>query len=480
MIHDINENDSERTIGGNMNSAPKLKCALISPPSDSLTQAPPMQLGYLASSLNSKGFEARIFDFKRLDLHKDQVAAGIIAYEPDLIGISVITVDMPGATWLVKYLKTHLPHAKFILGGVHPTTLLNETLDETGADIIVRGEGENVIVNVANALTSSGSGIDGVRGITFFENGKARSNPDEPLIENLDDIPYPAWDMIPPALYSKFSMQLYKRRPVVCTILTSRGCPFGCTFCASRVHGKRIRYRSPVDVVSEMEMLVRKYSVGEFMILDDNFTMKKEHSTAICEEIIRRKLDIVWKMPQGMRADSVDDELIRCFKNSGCYEVGFGIESANQEILDRANKRLNLAVVRDSIALIKSHGINVYGFFILGLPGETRDTVNQTIRFMRTGFDHISVSYCIPYPGSDIYTQYLVKNTRPDWGMFAHHHIFTGISELSERELRQSMRKALISFYLHPRRAFLLLRKMRTVPLKNTFRLIFNYLFGDS
>jgi anaerobic magnesium-protoporphyrin IX monomethyl ester cyclase len=454
-----------------------VRCALISPPSDSLTQAPPVQLGYLASVLLENGYDTRIFDFKRIDLNKGKLFADLIAFKPDLVGISVITIEMPGTKRLVENIRKHLPYAKIVLGGVHPTVLPDETLTETAADFIIRGEGEKIIVNLADTLFYSDQKLDDVRGITFYEGGKIKSNPDESLIEDLDSIPYPAWEMIPPVFYSTYSMQLYKRRPVVATILTSRGCPFGCSFCASRVHGKKIRYRSPANVVSEMEMLVRMYSVGEFMFLDDNFTMNKEHVLQICEEIIRRNLGIVWKMPQGMRADTVDEELIRYFKRAGCYEVGFGIESGNQKILNRAKKRLDLSIVQRSIALIKKYDIEVYGFFILGLPGENHETIMETIRFMRIGFDHISVSYCIPYPGSDIYNEYIKKNARPDWSMFAHHHIFTGISELSEQDLKKYMRKAILSFYLHPRRAFLLLRKMKSIPLKHTFRLMLNYLW---
>ncbi len=453
------------------------KCALISPPSNSLTQAPPVQLGYLASVLLRNGYDTRIFDFKRLDLNKEKLFADLVAFKPDLIGISVITIEMPGTKRLVENIRKYMPCVKIVLGGVHPTVLPDETLAETGADFIVRGEGEKIIVNLANALFYYDQPLDGVRGITFYDGGEIRSNPDESLIEDLDSIPYPAWEMIPPVFYSSYTMQLYKRRPVVATILTSRGCPFGCSFCASRVHGKKIRYRSPANVVSEMEMLVRKYSVGEFMFLDDNFTMNKEHSLQICEEIIRRKLGIVWKMPQGMRADTVDEELIRYFKMAGCYEVGFGIESGNQKILNRSKKRLDLSIVQNSIALIKKYDIEVYGFFILGLPGENHKTVMETIRFMRIGFDHISVSFCIPYPGSDIYNEYIKKNKRPDWSMFAHQHVFTGISDLSQQDLKQYMRRAILSFYLHPRRAFMLFRKIKSIPLKYTLRLILNYLW---
>jgi radical SAM superfamily enzyme YgiQ (UPF0313 family) len=466
---ELNDRAAKSTVIG--------KCALISPPSDSLTQAPPIQLGYLASVLLENGYDVRIFDFKRLDLNKEKLFADLVTFRPDLIGISVITIEMPGTMRLVENIKKHMPSVKIVLGGVHPTVLPNETLAETGADFIVRGEGEKIIVDLANALFYSDQRLDGVRGITFNEGDEIRSTPDESPIEDLDSIPYPAWEMIPPVFYSTYTMQLYKRRPIVATILTSRGCPFGCSFCASRVHGKKIRYRSPDNVVSEMEMLVRKYSVGEFMFLDDNFTMNKEHSLQICEEIIRRNLGIVWKMPQGMRADTIDEELIRYFKMAGCYEVGFGIESGNQKILNRAKKRLDLSVVQRSITLIKKYDIEVYGFFILGLPGENHETVMETIRFMRIGFDHISVSFCIPYPGSDIYNEYIKQNTRPDWGMFAHHHVFTGISELSERDLKQYMRKTIFSFYLHPRRAFLLLRKIKSIPLKHTLRLMLNYLW---
>lgn len=453
-------------------------CALISPTSGSLTQSPPVHLGYLAAALLVAGYDARIFDFKRLDAKEEELFERIIAFAPRLIGITSVTVEMPGASRLIEKFRRRLPDAKIALGGVHPTALPERTLEETGADFVARGEGEKILENLIKELSSANPRLETIPGITYSRDGAVTSNPPETPIENLDALPFPAWAQMPPAAYSAFTMQLYKRRPVVAPILTSRGCPFSCAFCASRVHGLKIRSRAPARVADELEMLARDFSLGEFLILDDNFTQSKAHALAVCEEIIRRKLDLVWRMPQGMRADTVDEELIRAFKRSGCYEVGFGIESGNQKILDRARKKLDLSIVHDRIRMIKRHGLGVYGFFIIGLPGETPQTVMDTIRFMRRGFDHVSVSYCIPYPGSALYEDYVsFHGAAPDWGLYAHHHVFEGISTLSAKQMKYYMRRAVFGFYLHPRRFFGLLRKLKSIPLRYTWRLAVSY-FG--
>jgi anaerobic magnesium-protoporphyrin IX monomethyl ester cyclase len=454
-----------------------IRFALVSPPAESLTQAPPIHLGYLAAVLANARVEAGIFDFKLLDAPFLKIVENIIEWSPKYIGISCKTVEMPGAVELCGIFRRRLPCATIVLGGVHATALPEKTLLESGADYVVAGEGEGTVAELVAAVESHSTPA-GVDGLFYNLDGKAVGTRTGEFIKNLDEIPFPAWEMIPPARYSEFTSQLYKRRPVVASIITSRGCPFHCAFCANCVHGRKIRLRSPANVADEIEYLIEKFSVGEFHIIDDNFAASRNHAAGFCEEILQRRLDIVWKFPPGIRADSVDEELVALFKRAGCYEVGFGIESGNQKVLDGLNKQQDLSKIKDKINLFHKYGIGVYGFFILGLPGDNRESVKDTIRFMKKGFDHVSISFCIPYPGSEIFSETLLRGDAvTDWGRYAHHNIFPGVSELSPGDLRKYMRIAILSFYLRPRRMLSLIGKLRSVPLKYTLRLVKRY-FG--
>jgi len=244
------------------------------------------------------------------------------------------------------------------------------------------------------------------------------------------------------------------------------------------MHGARTRQRSPENILAEMELLVRNFNAGELQIIDDNFTGNKKRTIEICEAMTRRGLGVVWKTPNGIRVDMVDDELIAAMKRAGCYEVGLGIESASRTVLDLCGKKFDAPAIRNAIRIIRRNGLDVYGFFILGMPGETRDTLSETVNFMvSSGLDHVSISYCVPYPGSKIYDEFISPlPEHPAWERFIHFTPFPGLSELSDDELKRAMKKALLRFYIHPRRAIKLLAKIKSTPLSRTSRLLQKYL----
>ena len=448
------------------------------PSSHNLTISPPVSLGYLASCLAESGWRVRIFDFKLTGTDRAALFQELVEWGPDLAGISSMTIEMPFAMRLAKQVKKRLPGVPLVFGGVHPSALPEETIKETGADFVVRGEGENSFTRLAQALQRGDTEFHNLPGICFINGDGFVATPDEPMVDDLDTLPMPAWELIPPQKYSDHPWQLFKRRDVVAPILTSRGCPFRCSYCASsKVHGRKLRLRSPQSVVQEMQMLISDFSVGEFQIIDDNLTISKQHALDFCREIQANGLDIVWKMPNGIVTDTVDEELARALKEAGCYELGLAIESASPKILDKAHKKVDIPKVRERIRILKKHGIDVYGFFMLGMPGETHETINKTIRFMNAGFDFISVSFCVPYPGSELYDEFFIKKgVKPEWDDLIHFHPFPEMSHLSENELRYYMRRAVFGFYLHPRRLLRILKRITSINPGYTLRLIGKYL----
>lgn len=457
-----------------------MRAALVSSPLDILTQCAPMNLGYLASRLIQSGYEAEIFDLKAPGTVEAEALDRIARWKPDMIGISAMTIEMPGASRIIKELRRLAPGAVIALGGIHPTALPRETLEETGADLVVRSEGETVAVNLAAEISGGKPDFARVNGLSFFSNGEFISTPDEALISDLDSLPFPAWNLMPPKTYSEFPWQLYKRREVVAQILTSRGCPYKCTYCAaSLMHRRRLRHRSAENVAEELRLLNRDFGAGEFHIIDDNFSVNKKHALSVCEAIERGGLDMVWKMPNGMGADTITEELVSAMARAGCYQVGIAVETASEELQASIKKGLDLPRIKRSLALLKKHGIETYAVFVFGLPGETPESLRKNIKFMRLNFDHVSISYCVPYPGSELYDDYITARgvNKLDWAAFGHFQPFPGLSNMHEAQLRKYFKIALFSFYSRPSRAFSLLKKIRTLPLSRTLKLVKRY-FG--
>jgi len=453
--------------------AARPRAAFVVPHTDSLTVSPPTHLGYLASMLENDGWEAAVFDFTLPGANGG--AEEILKWEPAFVGVSAKTVEFESAKQIIAGIKAAKPGMPVVLGGIHPTALPAACLEESEADIVVRGEGEMTIVELARYVAGGGD-LSEIDGIAYGDNGEVVLSPDREYISDLDSIPFPDWSLMPPEKYSVFPWQLFKKRNIVATILTSRGCPHSCTFCASRIHGKKIRTRSAGNVVDEMEMLVEEFSVDEFQIMDDNFTFNKGHAKAVCEEMISRKLDVVWKTPNGVRCDRIDDELVAIMKESGCYQLGFGIESGSEEILRNCKKNLDLSIVEEKVRMVRKHGIEVYGFFILGLPGETKETMEQTIKFMKKGFDHVNVSFCIPYPGSEIFGESRRgENKITDWSTYIHYRPFP-VTGFTEEELKGYIRKAILGFYARPRNALGLAAKLSRTPVKYVVNLVLKYI----
>jgi radical SAM superfamily enzyme YgiQ (UPF0313 family) len=268
-----------------------------------------------------------------------------------------------------------------------------------------------------------------------------------------------------------------KRFPVA-PIITTRGCPFNCSFCASKcIWQQRLRFRNPIKIVDEIEFLHKKFGVKEFHFEDDNFTANKEHARNVCKEIIKRKLDIVWACPNGVRIDMLDLELLKIMKKSGCYLLAFGIESGNQKIVNNMNKHLNLSIVPKILKMAKESGIETWGFFILGLPGETYNSAIQTINFaVKNRFDRAQFCIFTPLPGSDIFSNWKSKNKKTDWSKFNFFNIvYTDI--LSEKQLRALHKKAFREFYFRPRIFFNLVKNIKAGQIKWLVKRMLQYKF---
>ncbi|MEK7817568.1 MAG: radical SAM protein, partial [Actinomycetota bacterium] len=312
-----------------------------------------------------------------------------------------------------------------------------------------------------------------------------------------------AWDLMDPRSYPDLPHQLLHKKFPVAPVMTSRGCPYDCSFCASTaLWGRGWRTRSAANVVDEIEMLVRDFDVKEIHFEDDNFTLKASHAAAVCEEILRRGIDIVWACPNGVRIDTLDDDLLELMRRSGCYSLGFGIESGSQAVLEKNNKKLKLDRVADQVRMVKRHGIEAFGFFIIGLPGETADTIRETIRYARrVPIDRANFGLLSPLPGSGIFNEYVLAKSGGeakavggakssgeaksggdaksgsegfDHRVLNYFNPFP-IGGLDSRELNRWQRRAVYSFYLRPGPLLKVVRDLRPAQVKQMLRALFDY-----
>jgi len=451
---------------------------LLRPGSFSVSTFPPLNLMSLAAYLRARGREARVLD---LGFPEDvaELEAIVVERPPVLIGVSATTPEFSAAVRLVRDLKARVPSVPVVVGGVHVSALGIDAVEEAGADFGVIGEGEETLDELVAALERSPGGADlsPIRGLVYRRAGGWRVTPARPPIVDLDALPTPAWDLIRAERYLGKPWGILQRRARTGFVVTSRGCPYDCTFCASRVtQGRRFRGRSPGLVVDEIEALYRRQGVREFLIAEDNFTFDRDRAAAICEEILRRGLDLAWRTPNGVRADSLDSELVGLMRRSGCYLLGFGIETADRDVLRRTGKDLDLDRVTDTIAMVRSHGILTFGTFVLGMPGETRRSVLETVRFaVDSGLDIAHFGLYAPYPGSRDFDAVRDVPGLREWDRYVAFETLP-CSDLSAAERKALLRRAYASFYLRPARWRLYRQMLGPAQLQAAARALFHYL----
>lgn len=323
----------------------------------------------------------------RYGLTDEKIAKIIKEFSPDLVGVSCLFSamqwDMNNVCSIAKKLN---PDIVTVVGGAHPGAMPERILRQhSDIDFVVIGEGEISFIDLLNAL-EFGSGIEKVDGIGFRADGTPVCTSKSKYIQDLDILPFPARHLFPMDKYlaNAAAHSTYRQTPFT-QIITSRGCPFKCTFCALNNHwGKTQRVHSSKHVVDEIEHLVKTYGIKEIHFEDDNLTAKKKRAIEIFDGIIERRLGITWNVPSGMAVATLTDEILEKMKGSGCYSVSIAIESGNQDVLRRLmNKPVNLKVVPDLVRKIREVGMDARGFFILGYPGETKETIRQTVDFAR-------------------------------------------------------------------------------------------------
>lgn len=423
---------------------------------------PPLGLLYIASCLEKENHKVEFLDFDNDNMNKSKFTSFFTHFKPDMVGITATTSTFNHTKQLSSYIK-ELSDIPIIVGGIHPTIVPEETLKYKSIDFIVVGEGEISAVNLINELRKKKPKFSKIRGIGYKDakTGKIILTKPQPMIENLDILPFPARHLLKNEYVPPDALE----RPVT-SIFTSRGCPGKCTYCCTKnIFGQRMRFRSIKNVMEEIEMLL-KNSYKDIHIMDDNFTVHKQRVLEFRDEILKRGIKTHIVFSNGMRADKIDEEILTALKDIGVLAVGFGVESGNQKILDNIKKDIDLDTVRRAYRLSKKFGFETWGFFIIGLPGENKQTVRDTIEFAKElNPDFAKFLILKPYPGSEVFRQLSQDNLIFDYN-YDNYGVYTkpvhNLKELSAKDMLRLQQKAYKQFYLRPKKILQHLLRMKS------------------
>ena len=404
--------------------------------------APPLGIGYIAAVLEQKGFDVEIIDSPALEMDLETLQKEMEKRSPDIVAITSVTPTIYSALKTAEISKKVCPEAVVVMGGYHPTFTYEELLKMDCVDVVVRGEGEYTMLELVEAI-EKGRDLKEVQGIAC----RNFTAPCRGVIEDLDSLPFPARHLLPMDHYKVLNMKL-----PIGTLISGRGCPFNCSFCASSaMHGHKLRLRSAGNVLDEMEHLVDDHSAEMLAFMDDTFTFNKKRVYEICDGIKERGIDNYWGATA--RVDTINEELLLKMKEAGCITLFMGVESADQQSLDQMNKNTTIKKIKRAFELTRKHDIRTIASVALGMPGDTRESIERTIKFV----GNLKPSYAIfslatPYPGTDFYLK-VVKDDLiriNDWSKYT---LLTPVLETldcSREELKNLQKKAFRKFYLRP------------------------------
>lgn len=366
----------------------------------------------------------------------------------DVVGIHCDSTRHYRALALAREAKA--AGAVVVLGGPHPTYVEDEVLGSGVVDYVVRGEGERSFAALLAALRD-GTPVDAVRGITFRRGGALVRTPDEPVIDDLDALPFPARHLVDMDRYRGATMEGRS----IANVHTSRGCPFKCSFCSSSwFDGVKWRDRSPASIVDEVEEVGTRWGYRAVAFMDDLFTMNAERVIGVCEELLRRRLDVYWWC--FTRADTLvrHERMVELMAASGCKRVFIGVESASEDVLADYNKKLQIDMPGRAVALARRHGIGVTASYILGDLRETRADVLRTIRYAKAlDSDTAQFSILTPYPGTALWDRVQDRIVDRNWAHYTGQRAVMALPHLRPTQLHLLMARAYVEFYFRSRRS---------------------------
>lgn len=415
-------------------------------------QLPMLGLAYIAAALRDQGHEVSVIDYEINDLPLKSVKLDIEKFKPDVVGMTGYITNMRRCAAVAKIVKEVDPEITVIIGGPQVSVFPDEGFVSRDIDMIVLSEGEVIIRNVMNALGDEQK-LREVKGIWFkSKSGEIIKNEREGLLDDLDHIPPPAIDLYE---MEKYFPAVHIRGKKVAHLLTSRGCPFKCTFCETKLtFGRSFRYHTTARVLQDMELLIGQ-GFESFLFFDDIFTANKKRVIDLCEGIIEKGWKVQWSC--WTRSDCLNDQMLAIMKKAGCYMITFGAESGNDELLSIIKKGLTVAENFDGIAQAKKHGLLTMSSFMLGIPTETQEMSLKTIQFAtESGLDYAIFPIMEPYPGTELWVDAQKYGTFDTSGKYKNNLLSENSAVWipngrSREELEDLASYAMRKFYMRPR-----------------------------
>ena len=428
---------------------------------------PPTDLMYLASIAESCGFEAIICDYSQ----GGNFEADLKEFQPNYLVANIATPTFKSDMMAVQHAKEIVPSICTIVKGAPFLTYNTNTIYENPfIDYVIMGEAELTLKDILDGVPDNE-----ILGICYRENFQPVKNDKRPFIDNLDILPFPARHLVDNSIY---------RRPdngkVQAVIKVARGCPFHCFFClATPVSGTKVRTRSPENIVAELKECVEKYNIKNFLFWSDIFNFNREWTLELCQKIIESGLKITWS--SNTRADTMDDEMAKMMYKSGCRLVSIGVESGSQKMLDNIGKKITLDDIRNTVKILKKNKIKIYNYFVIGLPWETEETVEETIKFaIELDSNFISFYTATPLPGTK-YFAYAMMNKLVEGNLdfrSAYYEPVVRSEHLSKERIFELHKQAVKRFYLRPKFILKTLLSLRSfAEVKNYFVAGINLLF---
>lgn len=428
---------------------------------------PPLSLAYVASIAEKAGHNVIIIDAVAERLSFEEVMTRLKTFSPDLLGFTITTYGLYQNLDWIKRIKERM-NVPVVVGGWHLTLYPAETLTHKEIDYAITGEADCTLPKFLRALENS-ENLRTVKGLAFKEGGKIIVNPPGDIVMNIDETPFPARHLFKNDRYHN----ILTSRKNFTVMLSARGCPFRCIFCDLKT--KKFRMRSPENFVDEVEVCYKEFGVRSMDIYDSSFTVNKNRVYAICEEMKRRKLDIDWTVRT--RADCVDGDLLKAMREAGCNTAMYGIESGDPQILKNLRKDTNLEHIKEVVELTKRYGMKALGFFIVGSPGDTPETVDKTIGFAcDLDLDYVQFTKMTPFPNTEIYEMYKKEYGEDYWQKFTldqrnEKELPLVGTSITEKEAFAYLKKAYLRFYFRPTYILRALMRMDSLmELKNNIR----------
>ncbi len=451
----------------------KMKVTFLNPPQPNSKYkflgvvAPSLGIGYMAAVLEQNYYDVDVLDSSALELSYDEIGREIVKRNPDIVSISALTPTIGAALDAADKIKEVKPDTIVVLGGYHPTFEYESVLSEESVDIVVRGEGEYTMLELVETIESDHD-ISEVKGLAFLDkdDDSLIVTPDRPVIHDLDELPFPAFHLFPMEKYKILNITTN-----VATIITSRGCPMQCSFCSSAaLHGKHLRRRSYKNVVDEIEVRLKEQNIDTIAFMDDTFTLNVQFVKDLCREIKERDLKFWWGCTT--RVDTLNEELLEMMKDAGCITLFMGVESADQQMLDKMNKNITVQKTINAFKLTRKVGIRSIASCVIGMPDDTRESMKKTIEFVESLKPNYALySLATPYPGTRFYQETFEKNLIKikDWSKFTLLNPILETIDCTKDDLRSIQKKAFLRFYLRPTYLIRQARQDGSVLIKTIF-----------